>query len=34
MPVCKVTQAVLNGELPPDKAVKALMSRDKKDELQ
>ena len=34
MPVCKVTQAVLNGELEPEKAVRALMSRSKKDELQ
>ena len=34
MPVCRVTQAVLNGKLEPDKAVRALMSREKKDELQ
>ena len=34
MPVCKVTQAVLNGQSTPEEAVKRLMSRDKKDELQ
>ena len=34
MPVCKVTQAVLNGKIAPEMAVKKLMSRSKKDELQ
>ena len=33
MPICKATQAVLKGKLAPEKAVKMLMSRDKKDEL-
>lgn len=33
MPICKATQAVLKGKLSPEKAVKTLMSRDKKDEL-
>ena len=33
MPVCRVTHAVLKGELAPEKAVRELMSRDKKDEL-
>lgn len=34
MPICKVTHNVLKGELEPEKAVKLLMSRSKKDELQ
>ena len=34
MPVCRATQAVLKGKLAPEKAVRMLMSRDKKDELQ
>lgn len=34
MPLCRATQAVLRGELSPEKAVAALMSRDKKDELE
>lgn len=34
MPVCRVTKTVLDGKLEPEKAVRALMSRDKKDELQ
>lgn len=33
MPICKVTQAVLKGKLDPEKAVRTLMSRGKKDEL-
>lgn len=33
MPICKVTQSVLKGKLEPEKAVRMLMSRDKKDEL-
>lgn len=33
MPICKVTQSVLKGRLDPEKAVRMLMSRDKKDEL-
>lgn len=32
MPVCKATQAVLKGKIAPEKAVRMLMSRDKKDE--
>jgi glycerol-3-phosphate dehydrogenase len=34
MPVCRATRAVLKGELAPEKAVRMLMSRNKKDELQ
>ena len=34
MPVCMATRAVLKGELSPEKAVRMLMSRDKKDEIQ
>ncbi len=34
MPVCKVTNLVLKGEIPPKEAVGLLMSRGKKDELQ
>ena len=34
MPVSVVTRAVLKGEFPPEKAVRMLMSRDKKDEIQ
>lgn len=34
MPICRVTQNVLTGELKPEKALKLLMSRSKKDELQ
>lgn len=34
MPVSIATRAVLKGELAPDKAVRMLMSRNKKDELQ
>jgi glycerol-3-phosphate dehydrogenase len=34
MPVCKATRAVLKGELEPGKALRMLMSRNKKDELQ
>ena len=34
MPVCRVTQAVLKGKTAPEDAVKQLMSRSKKDELQ
>ncbi len=34
MPICRVTENVLKGELAPEKAVKLLMSRSKKDELQ
>ena len=34
MPICKVTHNVLKGELEPEKALKLLMSRSKKDELQ
>ena len=34
MPVCKVTRAVLKGKTAPEDAVKQLMSRSKKDELQ
>ena len=34
MPICKVTHNVLKGELEPEKAVKLLMSRSKKDEIQ
>lgn len=33
MPICTVTQAVLNGKITPEIAVKELMSRSKKDEL-
>ena len=34
MPICTVTNNVLKGELEPEKALKLLMSRSKKDELQ
>ena len=34
MPVCMATRAVLKGKLAPEKAVRMLMSRDKKDEVQ
>jgi glycerol-3-phosphate dehydrogenase (NAD(P)+) len=34
MPVCKATNLVLKGEIPPKEAVGLLMSRGKKDELQ
>ena len=34
MPICRVTNNVLKGELEPEKALKLLMSRSKKDELQ
>jgi glycerol-3-phosphate dehydrogenase len=34
MPVSMATRAVLKGELAPEKAVRMLMSRDKKDEIQ
>ena len=34
MPVCMATRAVLKGELDPGKAVRMLMSREKKDEIQ
>lgn len=34
MPVCKVTDLVLRGEIPPKEAVGLLMSREKKEELQ
>jgi glycerol-3-phosphate dehydrogenase len=34
MPVCMATRAVLKGELDPEKAVRMLMSREKKDEIQ
>ena len=34
MPICKATYKILHGELPPEKAVRMLMSRSKKDELQ
>lgn len=34
MPVCMATRAVLKGELSPEKAVRMLMLRDKKDEIQ
>lgn len=34
MPICKFTNGILNGEVTADTALIALMSRDKKDELQ
>ena len=34
MPVSMATRAVLKGDIPPEKAVRMLMSRDKKDEIQ
>ncbi len=34
MPICTVTNNILKGELEPEKALKLLMSRSKKDELQ
>ena len=34
MPICRVTNNVLKGELEPEKALRLLMSRSKKDELQ
>ena len=34
MPICKITQSLLAGETKPEKALKMLMSRSKKDELQ
>ena len=34
MPICKVTHNVLKGELEPEKGLRLLMSRSKKDELQ
>ena len=34
MPVCMATRAVLKGEIAPERAVRMLMSRDKKDEVQ
>lgn len=34
MPICTVTEKVLRGEIEPEKALKQLMSRSKKDELQ
>ena len=33
MPICRVTNNILKGELEPEKALKLLMSRSKKDEL-
>ena len=33
MPICRITYKVLRGEMAPEKALRALMSRDKKDEL-
>lgn len=33
MPVCKATKAVLDGKIEPKKAVRMLMSRDRKDEV-
>lgn len=34
MPICKVTLSLLKGKVEPEKAVRMLMSRDKKDERQ
>ena len=34
MPICRATRSVLKGKLDPEKAVRMLMSREKKDEIQ
>lgn len=34
MPICNITEKILRGETAPEKALKMLMSRSKKDELQ